>query len=44
MPALNEEYETILRELKEEQADVAELENCDQGYLHELQTTIQEQR
>ncbi|OAX44921.1 hypothetical protein K503DRAFT_788592 [Rhizopogon vinicolor AM-OR11-026] len=43
VPALNEEYENIIRELKQEQADVAELENCDQGYLHELKTTIQEQ-
>ncbi|KAG2149678.1 Spc7 kinetochore protein-domain-containing protein [Suillus cothurnatus] len=43
VPALNEEYENLLRELQQEQADVAELENCDQDYLNELKTTIQEQ-
>ncbi|KAG1864649.1 Spc7 kinetochore protein-domain-containing protein [Suillus subalutaceus] len=43
VPALNEEYENLLRELEQEQADVAELENCDQDYLNELKTTIQEQ-
>lgn len=44
MPALNEEYENLLRELEQEQADVTELESCDQDYLNELKTTIQEQR
>ncbi|KAG2155502.1 Spc7 kinetochore protein-domain-containing protein [Suillus clintonianus] len=43
VPVLNEEYENLLRELEQEQADVAELENCDQDYLNELKTTIQEQ-
>ncbi|KAG1757257.1 Spc7 kinetochore protein-domain-containing protein [Suillus lakei] len=43
VPALDEEYENLLRELEQEQADVAELENCDQDYLNELKTTIQEQ-
>ncbi|KAG2756515.1 hypothetical protein P692DRAFT_20852947 [Suillus brevipes Sb2] len=43
VPALNEEYENLLHELEQEQADVAELESCDQDYLNELKTTIQEQ-
>lgn len=43
VPALNEEYENLLRELEQEQVDVAELENCDQDYLNELKATIQEQ-
>ncbi|KAG2117939.1 Spc7 kinetochore protein-domain-containing protein [Suillus discolor] len=43
VPALNEEYENLLRELEQEQVDVAELENCNQDYLNELKATIQEQ-
>ncbi|KAG2156535.1 Spc7 kinetochore protein-domain-containing protein [Suillus bovinus] len=43
VPALNEEYENLLRELEQEQTDVAELQTCDQDYLNELKATIQEQ-
>ncbi|KAH7927412.1 hypothetical protein BV22DRAFT_1061133 [Leucogyrophana mollusca] len=43
VPALREEYEEVMRELEQELADVAELEDCDQGYLNELKATIGEQ-
>ncbi|EIW86479.1 hypothetical protein CONPUDRAFT_45562 [Coniophora puteana RWD-64-598 SS2] len=43
VPGLREEYEQIMRELEQDQADIAELENCDQDYLNELKTTINEQ-
>lgn len=32
-----------MRELEQEQADVAEIETCDQDYLSELKTEITEQ-
>lgn len=33
-----------MRELEQERAAVAEIENCDQTFLSELKTTIAEQR
>ncbi|KIJ45653.1 hypothetical protein M422DRAFT_166538 [Sphaerobolus stellatus SS14] len=44
LPGLRQEYEEIMRELQQEQAAVAEIENCDQAYLEELKSTIAEQR
>ncbi len=33
-----------MRELQQEQAEVAEIEQCDQEYLNELKTSIAEQK
>ncbi|KAH9487055.1 Kinetochore protein spc7 [Psilocybe cubensis] len=43
IPALEKEYEDIMRELEKEQTEVAEIEDCDQDYLNELKATIAEQ-
>lgn len=44
IPALEREYELIRRELEAEQAEVAEIEQCDQEYLNELKASIAEQK
>lgn len=44
VPSLREGYQRVLRELEEEKALVAEIENSDQQYLNELKTTIAEQK
>ncbi|KAJ7770895.1 Spc7 kinetochore protein-domain-containing protein [Mycena maculata] len=43
LPALEREYEEVMRELEQQQAEVAEIENSDQGYLNELKASIAEQ-
>ncbi|KAK0456192.1 Spc7 kinetochore protein-domain-containing protein [Armillaria borealis] len=43
VPALQQEYDSIMRELQQEQAEVAEIEQCDQEYLNELKSSIAEQ-
>ncbi|KAH9949433.1 Spc7 kinetochore protein-domain-containing protein [Amylocystis lapponica] len=43
LPELREEYSRVIAELKQEEADIAEIENADQDYLHELKSTIAEQ-
>jgi hypothetical protein len=43
LPALEEEYAQVKQELELEEADVAEIENCDQEYLSELKAEITEQ-
>ncbi|KAG7095643.1 hypothetical protein E1B28_006366 [Marasmius oreades] len=43
VPALQEEYDEIMRELEEEQQEISEIEQCDQGYLNELKASIAEQ-
>ena len=44
LPSLRTEYEVIMRELEQERAAVAEIEDCDQKFLSELKATIAEQR
>lgn len=44
LPKLQAEYDQVMRELGEEQAQVAEIEDCDQDYLNELKETIAEQK
>jgi kinetochore protein Spc7/SPC105 len=44
LPSLRADYEQIMQELEREQAEVAEIENCDQDYLKELKTSIAEQK
>ncbi|KAF7320165.1 Spc7 domain-containing protein [Mycena kentingensis (nom. inval.)] len=43
LPPLEREYEDLMRELEQEQAAVAEIENCDQDYLNELKGTLADQ-
>ncbi|PPQ73088.1 hypothetical protein CVT26_014738 [Gymnopilus dilepis] len=43
IPALEQEYEEVMRELQQEQAEVAEIEGSDQTYLNDLKGTIEEQ-
>ncbi|KAJ7169443.1 Spc7 kinetochore protein-domain-containing protein [Mycena filopes] len=43
LPALEREYEEVMRELEQQQAEVAEIENSDQDYLNELKASIAEQ-
>lgn len=43
LPALRAEYEQAARELEQEEADVAELQNSDKDYLNELKVSIAEQ-
>ncbi|KAJ8090525.1 hypothetical protein PM082_002413 [Marasmius tenuissimus] len=43
VPALQAEYDEIMRELEREQQEIAEIEQCDQGYLNELKGSIAEQ-
>ena len=44
VPVLEKEYEAIMKELEKEQAEVAEIEACDQDYLNELKAEIAEQK
>jgi kinetochore protein Spc7/SPC105 len=44
LPALEEEHEKVMRELEQEQADVAEIERSDKDYLSELKSSITEQK
>lgn len=44
IPELEREYEDLIRELEQEQAEVAEIEGSDQDYLNELKATIAEQK
>jgi hypothetical protein len=44
LPELQEEYDAVMHELAEEQAVVAEIENCDQVYLEELTAAIAKQK
>ena len=44
LPDLEREYEEVMRELEQEQAEVAEIENSDQDYLNELKASIAEQK
>lgn len=44
VPALEKEFEALMRELEQEQAEVAEIEESDQDYLNELKATIAEQK
>ncbi|KAJ7456552.1 Spc7 kinetochore protein-domain-containing protein [Mycena latifolia] len=43
LPALEREYEEVMQELEQQQAEVAEIENSDQDYLNELKASIAEQ-
>ena len=43
LPSLREEYAQIMAELEKEQADIAEIEQQDQGTLAELKAAIAEQ-
>ncbi|KAJ7293774.1 Spc7 kinetochore protein-domain-containing protein [Mycena rebaudengoi] len=43
LPVLEREYEDIMRELAQQQAEVAEIESSDQEYLNELKASIAEQ-
>ncbi|KAJ7124771.1 Spc7 kinetochore protein-domain-containing protein [Mycena crocata] len=43
LPALEREYEEVMRELEQQQAEVVEIENSDQEYLGELKASIAEQ-
>ncbi|KAG6866877.1 hypothetical protein C0991_008814 [Blastosporella zonata] len=43
IPALQQEYEDIMKELEKETAEVTEIEACDQEYLNELKASIAEQ-
>lgn len=44
LPSLQQEYEEVLRDLEREQAEVAEIDACDQDYLNDLKTSILEQK
>jgi kinetochore protein Spc7/SPC105 len=44
LPVLEREYEDIMRELAQQQAEVAEIESSDQEYLNELKASIAEQK
>ena len=41
---LRHEYEEVTAELKKDEEEVAEIENCDQEYLSELKTSLAVQR
>jgi hypothetical protein len=43
LPPLEAEHTQIIQELEQEQADVTEIESCDQDYLKELKAEITEQ-
>lgn len=43
VPTLQREYDEIMRQLEKEQAEVADIEQCDQDYLNELKSSIAEQ-
>lgn len=44
VPSLEKQYQELVAELEKEQAEVAEIEACDQDYLNELKTSIAEQK
>ena len=44
IPELEKECEELLAELEREQAQVAEIEQCDQEFLNELKSTIADLR
>jgi len=44
IPELEREYEQLMYELEQEQAEVAEIEAGDEDYLNELKATIAEQK
>jgi kinetochore protein Spc7/SPC105 len=44
VPALEKEYNDILKVLEREQAEVAEIEVSDQDYLNDLKVSIAEQK
>jgi kinetochore protein Spc7/SPC105 len=44
LPALQKEYEEVMQELEKENAEVVEIEACDQDYLNELKASIAEQK
>ena len=44
LPDLEHEYADLLAELEREQAEVAEIEACDQAFLNELKGQIDEQK
>ncbi len=43
LPDLRAEYEQAAKELQQEEADIAELQNSDKDYLTELKVSIAEQ-
>ena len=43
LPALRAEYAQAALELRQEETDVAELQNSDKDYLNELKVSIAEQ-
>ena len=43
LPTLRAEYAQAALELRQEEADVAELQNSDKDYLNELKSSIAEQ-
>lgn len=44
IPELEQEYQSLTKELEREQAEVAEIEGGDQDYLNELKATVAEQK
>lgn len=44
IPELNQEYQSLIKDLEREQAEVAEIEGGDQDYLNDLKTTVAEQK
>ncbi len=44
IPTLLQQYEQVLQELEQEQAEIAQIENDDPSYLEELKATIAEQK
>jgi hypothetical protein len=43
VPLLREEHAQAIKEFEQEQSIATDIENCDQGYLSELKTTLAEQ-
>jgi hypothetical protein len=43
VPLLREEHAQVIKEFEQEQSIATDIENCDQGYLSELKTTLAEQ-
>lgn len=44
VPELERQHQEIMRELEQEQAEVASIEECDEEYLNELKASIAEQK
>ncbi len=44
LPDLEKEYEQLKHELAQEEAEVKEIESCNQDYLNELKASIDEQK